>query len=235
MTIPCVWEHNGGDSLLYAVEQIGAYARGGSRQAAMDKMPGEIAAYLRWLGQRVPDGLHVEIVQEQPSTLDVCDADSDVLFQTERGPLSRDEYEVLKALALRSAADFLALYRSVPDKTAGALPERSTFYGKVPRTADEMYLHTKNVNSYYFREIGVDADNEGDILSCRRRGFALLEGRPGFLDNAVYSGSYGEDWSLRKVCRRFVWHDRIHAKAMWRMALRTFGPGAVPDVFRFSA
>ena len=28
--------------------------------------------------------------------------------------------------------------------------------------------------------------------------------------------------------------DRIHAKAMWRMALRTFGSGAVPDVFRFA-
>ena len=112
------------------------------------------------------------------------------------------------------------------------MPERRTFYGAVPRTAREMYEHTKNVNSYYFGEIGVQADNEGTISDCRRRGFLLLEGQPDFLKNRVFGGSYGEEWSLRKVLRRFVWHDRIHAKAMYRMALRTFGEG-VPNVFCF--
>ena len=33
-----------------------------------------------------------------------------------------------------------------------------------------------------------------------------------FLKNPVISGSYGEEWSLRKLLRRFVWHDRIHAR-----------------------
>ena len=28
-----------------------------------------------------------------------------------------------------------------------------------------MYEHTKNVNAYYFGEIGVEADNEGDFSS----------------------------------------------------------------------
>ena len=27
MTIHCVWEHNGSDSLLYAVDFVGAYTR----------------------------------------------------------------------------------------------------------------------------------------------------------------------------------------------------------------
>lgn len=109
-----------------------------------------------------------------------------------------------------------------PDKNISALPLRKTFYGQIPRTAEEMYTHTKNVNSYYFGEIGVDADNEGNILECRRRGFELLEKMPGFPDNLMQEGSYGEMWSVRKVLRRFVWHDRIHAKAMWRMAKKTF-------------
>ena len=79
----------------------------------------------------------------------------------------------------------------------------------------------------------MDAGNDGDIAASRARGFALLEQRPGYLENPVVDGSYGEQWSLKKVCRRFVWHDRIHAKAMWRMACRTFGAGSVPDVFCF--
>lgn len=89
------------------------------------------------------------------------------------------------------------------------------------------------MNTYCFGEIGVSADNDGTIEECRRRGFEALERQPGFLENKVFLGSYDEAWSLRKVLRRFVWRDRIHAKAMYRMAVRTFGHGAVPNVFLF--
>ena len=113
-------------------------------------------------------------------------------------PLTAEEYEALKALALRSAEDFLTLYRSIPDKTHTTLPQRETFYGDVPLTAEEMYRHTKNVNAYYFGEIGVEVGNEPDILICRRAGFAALERQPRYLHNAVFHGSYDEDWTLRK-------------------------------------
>ena len=145
---------------------------------------------------------------------------------------SRSEYEELKALALKSAQDFLDLYEVIPDKNKSCLPIRKTFYGQVPRTAFEMYEHTKNVNDYYFGEIGVETEHEGTIVECRQRGFALLEGQPDFLKNTVYLGNYDEEWSLRKVLRRFIWHDRIHAKAMYRMAVRTFG-GGIPNLFHF--
>lgn len=97
----------------------------------------------------------------------------------------------------------------------------------------EMYEHTKNVNAYYFGEIGVETDNEGSILECRIRGFELLEEKHDFLENRVFDGSYGEQWSLRKLLRRFVWHDRIHAKAMYRMALKTFPDAFIPNIFKF--
>lgn len=234
MKVRCVWEHKGDDSLLYSDDFIGAFTRGSSREAALAKMPDEIASYLRWRGAPVPEAFEVEIVQEKASRLDIRDADSDVLFESEKGALTLEGYQELKALALKSAQDFLTLYEAVPDKDRRCLTVRETFYGQVPRTAREMYEHTKNVNNYYFNEIGVEADNEGTILECRERGFALLEESPGYLQGEVFAGSYGEDWSLRKVLRRFVWHDRIHGKAMYRMAVRTFGAGAVPNVFRFA-
>lgn len=56
---------------------------------------------------------------------------------------------------------------------------------------------------------------------------------PGFPDNLMQEGSYGEMWSVRKVLRRFVWHDRIHAKAMWRMTKKTFDV-EVENVFCFA-
>ena len=79
----------------------------------------------------------------------------------------------------------------------------------------------------------MDADNEGTILDCRRRGFEQLEQVPNFLNNSVFEGRYGESWSLRKVLRRFLWHDRIHVKAMYRMAIKTFGGYEIPNLFHF--
>ena len=230
----CVGEHNGKDSILYADNFIGAFTRGASQEEAVLKMPEEIRRYQLWKGETPVDNCQIVIVQEKESDLQVKDADSDVLFRTEETPLSAEEYRYLKSAAMKSAEDFYKLYASFPDKNKSANPIRKTFYGAVPRTAEEMYQHTKNVNSYYFSEIGVDADNEGTIASCRARGFDALESIPDFLSLEVATGSYDELWSVRKVLRRFIWHDRIHAKAMFRMGIFTFGADVIPDVFGFN-
>ena len=234
MKIRCAWEHNGNDTLLYAIDFVGAYTRGENLEAATKKMTQEISSYCKWRGEDFSDNIEVVIAEEKESDLAIRDADSDVLFESEKAPLSPTEYQRLKALALKSAQDFLTLYHSIPDKDATASSERKTFYGQVPRSANEMYEHTKNVNAYYFAEIDVDADNNGDIYECRKRGFEVLEAKTDFLENAVVEGSYGEDWSLRKVLRRFIWHDRIHAKAMHRMATRLFGEENIENPFFFS-
>lgn len=233
MTINCVWEHNGRDTLLYAVDFVGAYTRGETLEAAVRKMQAEICSYLKWCGKKAVTSMDIAIIEEKVSELAICDADSDVLFESEQAPLTTEEYEALKALALKSAKDFLALYESIPDKDAAAAPERKSFYGPVPRTANEMYEHTKNVNTYYFAEIAVEADHDGNIYECRKRGFEALESSPDFLQNTVRKGSYGEDWSLREVLRRFIWHDRIHAKAMYRMATKVFGAESIVNPFYF--
>ena len=235
MNIECIWEHNGDDSILYSSNIIGAFTRGATKGEAIKKMPLEVAAYTKWMDGSVllPSISDVEVIQEKASELNICDADSDVLFDTEKTALSADEYTRLKALALKSAKDFLALYEAFPDKNRSVLAARKTFYGDIPRTAEEMYQHTKNVNAYYFGEIGIEADNNGSILECRKRGFETLERQPNYLELGVFDGSYGELWSLKKVLRRFIWHDRIHAKAMYRMGIKTFGRSTIPDIFNF--
>jgi len=229
-----VWEHNGADTLLYSIDCVGAYTRGDSLHSAIKKMQNEIATYSLWNRTVVEKDFELEIVQEKESSLLIADADSDVLFHSEKKPLSLEEYNKLKTLALKSANDFYTLYNSAPNKQESCLPYRNTFYGAVPRTAQEMYEHTKNVNDYYFGEIGISADNEGTIVECRLKGFNLLEQSDDFLRNPVVEGSYGELWSLRKVFRRFLWHDRIHAKAMYRMLVKTFGTCEIKNTFLFS-
>ena len=233
MTINCIWEHNGNDTLLYAVDYIGAYTRGESLEIAKAKMPKEIISYLKWSGEYAIDNIEIAIIEEKGSRLAIRDADSDVIFESEKAPLTVEEYETLKNLALKSAKDFLALYESIPDKHAANSPKRTTFYGAVPRSAYEIYEHTKSVNEYYFAEIEVLADNIGSIYECRKRGFEALETKTDFLLNSVIEGSYGEDWSVRKALRRFIWHDRIHARAMYRMAVKIFGKENIKNSFFF--
>lgn len=233
MVVKCIWEHNGNDTLLYAQDYCGAFARGENKEAALSKMPAEIASYLKWCGKPVPEVIVPEIVQKYSCELCIADADTNVIFDAEKLPLSAEKYAQLKALALKSAEDFQKLYDSIYDKHKSSLPIRKTFYGNVPRTAYEMYEHTKNVNDYYFGEIGIAADNNGTIYECRKKGFELLENTDNYLKNTVFNGSYSEQWSLGKMLRRFIWHDRIHAKAMYRMVLKNSGEDCVINPFAF--
>ena len=233
MKIACIWEHNGQDTLLYARDFPGVYGRGENLEEAKEKVLQDLQSYCCWLALPVPEKPSVEIVTDIPSNLTIADADSDALLPGEEAPLTASEYAHLKAIALKSASDFLLLYQSIPDKTCIIAPRRRTFYGQVPCTAKEMYEHTKSVNAYYFGEIGIDADNEGSIWDCRNQGFAIIESTPNYLENTVFEGSYGESWSLRKVLRRFIWHDRIHGKAMYRRSIAVFGPDLISNPFCF--
>ncbi len=234
MHIRAVDEYNSDGHLVYAENFPGAFARGKTRAEAMQKLPLDVRLYCLWSGGSLPDeGSRIELVQEKESGLKICDADSDVIFDAERLPLTEERYLRLKSLALRSARDFLQLYLSIPDKDGTVLSPRETFYGPTPITAREMYEHTKNVNDYYFGEIGIAAENGPDIYACRAKAFDTLESTPDFLINAVFDGSYNESWSLAKVLRRFLWHDRIHARAMYRMASRLCGAESISDPFGF--
>lgn len=238
MKLEAVLEYNEHGCLVYLQNLPGAFARGRTKEEAFAKLPEEAARFEHWKTGKALDanfehGCEVFTVLKKESMLHVEDADSDIIFDSERLPLSFEEYAEQKALALKSARDFQALYDSAPDKSAVLMPRRETFYGAVPCSAEEMYLHTMNVNNYYFAEIGVSAENGPDIFSCREHAFAALEQQPDFLENRVLMGDYDEEWSLRKLLRRFVWHDRIHAKAMYRGAVLLFGKENIADTFYF--
>lgn len=236
MEVRAVVEYNSGGYLIYAENYIGAFVRGKTKNEALAKFHDEILQYLWWLGENAKitvSTIHTTIVQEKESTLQICDADTEVIFSSEKKPLTQMHYESLKKLTIKSASDFQLLYDSIPNKADTVLAPRKTFYDTIPRTAHEMYEHTKCVNSYYFGEIELVVNAEPDIISCRELGFAKLEMRENFLQNIVYDGKFDEQWSVHKVCRRFIWHDRIHAKAMYRMATKLCGTENIANPFYF--
>lgn len=218
-----VIESNHAGALIYIANYSGAFVRGKTVEDAISKVKNELIDYIYWAkGVKINphEDIKIEIIQIYESQLHVEDADTDVLFECETTPLTHDEYQYLKKLVLKSANDFYKLYFSCPDKHCTDMKERKTFYGSVPRTAEEIYVHTRDVNAYYFNEIGIPADNQGNIYECRKHGFELLEMQQGFLNNSINHGNYNENWTLRKMMRRFIWHDRIHAKALIKMSKR---------------
>ena len=42
MKVECVWEHNGDDTLLYAINPVGACTRGPDLKIALEKMQQEV-------------------------------------------------------------------------------------------------------------------------------------------------------------------------------------------------
>lgn len=234
--IRVVVEYNKDGYLLYADNYYGAFTRGKTKEEAISKLPHEIKQYIKWIteGRKdLEDDYEIIIVQEKESELQICDADSEVIFETEKCPLRKEEFENLKMLVIKSARDFKELYDSIPNKQYSTLKERKTFYGTIPRTAEEMYIHTNNVTNYYVGEIGVKIDNMKDIVENRIYAMECIEKIPNYLDSIVFQGSYSEEWSLRKVLRRFIWHDRIHAKAMYKMAIKTWNKDEIVNPFYF--
>lgn len=225
MKLQVIMEYNDEGYLFYFKKYTGAYVRGKTKEEASSKIPQELDSYLKWSGmdESIPlDSIEPQIIQEKKSSLKINDADSDIIFESEKTPFSYSEYSELEKLVLRSAYDFSNMYESIPDKDQTVLKTRKTFYGNVPVRAREMYEHTNNVTSYYAREIGIDFTNDPDILKNRLNVMQEIEKKEDFLLNNILHGSYDELWSVHKALRRFIWHDRIHARAMYRMALKTF-------------
>lgn len=217
--IKAVIEYNYKGCMVFAENYIGAFTRGKSIKEAFDKLPSEIEQYCKWAGTSYIPNDSIAIVKKVFSQATVQDADTEILFDSETLPLTGEEYEQLKTLAFKSAKDVMALYSSIPEKDKTNLQPRKTFYGEIPRSANEMLEHINQVTYYYLKQIGVrPTDDNPDVLGNRQKAFSALETIPDFLNNPVVIGSFEESWSLRKVLRRFIWHDRIHAKAMYRMA-----------------
>ncbi len=234
-TVNIVMEHNDRGYMLFAGNYPGAFMRGRTKEEALGKVPAEIRSYNAWRGCTTPQSEPmIAIVQESKTDLDVADADGEVLFDSERTPLTESEYGSLRALVLKSAQDFRTLYASIPDKDLAARPARKTFYGDTPLTANAMMAHTNSVTQYYAAQLGIRLEHVPDICENRLHAMDRIERLPGYLDSAVVLGDGGELWSLRKVLRRFIWHDRIHAKAMYRMAVSLWGKGAVKNPFCFT-
>ncbi|MDD3400326.1 MAG: hypothetical protein PHT58_01660 [Eubacteriales bacterium] len=231
MNVDVVKEYNDNGCMFWVEQLAGAFVRGKTAEEALDKLPAEVRAYTLWANGRAEQVDAVNISYEKKSVLKVEDADSDVLFPSERLPMNMAEYTLQKELAIRSAKDFRALYLSVPQRDRALVKSRQTFYGKIPASAKEMVTHTNNTLAYYAAGIGIEHTNLEDFVDNRLELFKEIEGNRDFLLVRVFTAKDGEEWTLKKLMRRLIWHDRIHAKALYRKAITFWSKERIVNPF----
>lgn len=104
--INVVMEYNEGGYLLYANNYIGAFTRGRTQEEAISKFSVEVKQYMKWISEgkeAYEDDFVTIIMQEKKSDLQISDADSDVILETEEKSFDKEEYEGIKQLVIKKS------------------------------------------------------------------------------------------------------------------------------------
>jgi hypothetical protein len=230
-------ETNGKGFIGFLVELPGAFVRGRTEAEALSKVPKEARSYLEWLGVPMASKIEGHVVETHHCQLTVEDADGEILLKADTGPLSQDEFARLVAIGRRSGQTFGSLYDSCELKDwADSSRARKTFYGDAPKTIREIVGHVQGTQHYYLSRIGLSVARQGSLMDIRESGLQEI-GR--LFEKEENSRVYDVDqelWTLKKVLRRFIWHDRIHGKAITRILAEQKRLGLIKDyedMFRF--
>ena len=231
-------ETNGQGVLCHLVAPLGAFTRGPTESEALAKVAGEYASYLRWLGLSQAHQPDVSIIQRHNTTLDVQDADSNILLDSDaKAAVDQNTDGVLDLIGYSAECfDALVLHCTHPKWIDTDRPER-TFYGKRPNTIEAIFSHVDSTQDYYMSRMGLSIPD--GIFGFTRRRRACIDQLRSALREAHLRRPVEVDaemWTSQKVCRRFMWHDRIHAKSVVRILRKQREAGIIDnydDPYRF--
>ena len=236
--IDAIQEYNDSGVTLWALSYPGAFARGKTAADAAKKLPGACRRYRLWARLSADAGSQdpKEVRFRRKIKVDAAveEGFTAALFPEERLPLDMPRYTALKILCLSSARDFEAMVASIPQKDRALLKSRRTLYGKVPVTAREMLSHVAEAQRACASLFGIDLGDGQGLLADRKRLFAALEAQPEYLSDRVVTGPDGEQWTLKKLLRRLLWHDAIHGRALYRKAITFWQKERIRNPFGFT-
>jgi hypothetical protein len=221
-TASVAFETNGKGYLGYIVELPGAFIRGETEEEALKKVPREVSSYLRWLDTKPMEDYSVQVIQMHQSNLTVEDADSEILLEADKGALEEGKYKNLLDIVLHSGETFLRIYESAVFRDwVDESRIRKTFYGQNPKTIREIFEHVKRCQYYYLSRMRMEFETEEeDFRKIRPFCLQKLQDLYRQHNNLLIVAIDNEQWTLKKVLRRFIWHERIHARAIMRILER---------------
>jgi len=225
------FETNGKGYIGYIVELPGAYIRGRTEEEALAKINKEVDSYLKWLKIKQMRDYETKTVQTHESSLMVEDADNEILLDADKTRLTEREFKSLTALVNFSGETFGRLYADSKLKDwVDEARVRKTFYGENPSTINEIFDHVKGCQHYYLSRMKLAVEPVDDFTAIRRTYLEKLKALYREHNNSLIFETDNELWTLKKVLRRFIWHDRIHGKAITRILEKQKRSGLI-DVY----
>lgn len=231
-TLSIALETNGRGFQGFIIELPGAFVRGRTEHEALSKTIKEAASYAKWLESSAPTRIRARVVQRHQCELTVEDGDCEILVHTDRDALAEKDFAQLSDLVTHSGRTFFRLYESVSLKDwVDSSKSRQTFYGQTPKTIRENFDHVKGAQYYYLSRIRTPFQfvKDGDFLAIRQQCLDRLKELYSMNGNSEVFSLDNENWTLAKILRRFIWHDRIHARAIVRILQKQQSQGFIQD------
>jgi len=230
-------ETNGKGFIGFLAELPGAFVRGRDEAEILSKVDWEVKTYFDWLGIPHFSLGRTRIIERHSCQLMVEDADGEILLTADRSSMNQEEFRRLAAITRYSGKTFVSLYDSSQLRDwVDSSRVRKTFYGETPKTIREVFNHVAGTQHYYLSRVGLDVKQGGSFLDIRELGLERIWNLFQDKGNSLAYRVDGESWTVKKVLRRFIWHDRIHGKAITRILAKQKRLGLIEsyeDSFRF--
>jgi predicted RNase H-like HicB family nuclease len=212
--------------IIHALDLPGCYADGITEAEALERFPAAWASYADWLaarGEMTPERPERFAIAERFASYVLADGyEVNALFAPEQRPPSRKFIAHCMRLLDHSRADLLAAWEAIPP----ARQDVALTDGE--RTPRQTIDHVARAEWWYLSHI---ADpSEGPLTDHPSGSPAKLAAVRTMLmdwlstasveELGVMSLVYEEEWSVRKVLRRALWHERTHTDDLVRYADR---------------
>lgn len=222
----------------HVAELPGCFTRGETREEVLHALPQEIDRHLSFLrekGRPSPETTKFLVSQEIHGITELGEAGGAVaLFDTDERPVSKKDLDVFLESMQWNREELLRVVRPLPEKARDARPIHDKW------TINETLNHVANAEEWYISRLGEDIQEEcegyierldsslqgNDVLrrlAVTRQGAvhalraAFSRGVRGTFTRAKYTSHPEEQWTFRKVLRRFVEHEREHIDTIRRV------------------
>ncbi len=234
--------YDGGRWGVWLLDLPGAFGWQPTREAALSQATSVAGWFRDWLAGHgddasLPPIAGLDVVEEVPA--DVLDGhERNATFAADRRPLGRDELETTLRRLTLARDDLLDLVERVARHEAAhgpldpADPAARAADGSPGRTADEVLRHLASAEIWLgsrldpaARFAGPPRDGDARAYLDATRAWAV-DGlrRLQRLDSALArTDGKGEDWTLPKVVRRYLYHSLDHLRELDRRLARAEG------------
>ncbi len=211
----CLEIGSDGSCMAHVPELLGCYAVASTREEAIQRLRGAVTEYLTWLAEHgeisappsESEVVEIEVGEETslPGRYPLEPGDPIAFFAADGEPLSLQELQTAVRLIEHARQDLLEFLREVPDDLLRWRPAPGEW-----SIADTL-LHMAQVEASYIARLDEESQRSPFPQMAAIRSWAYHRlSRMTEVDLSRLTTHRGEQWSARKVLRRFLEHDREH-------------------------